>query len=263
MNFEHLEFNIESGVGIIRLNRPNEGNALNLSMTKEFSNAVAHCDENPEIRAVVLTGNGAMFCAGGDLKTLYEMGAKREEYIRVLTHHFHGTLSRLNYMDAPVITAINGTAAGGGFSLALASDLAFASEKAKFTMAYTKAGLAPDGGSSFTLAQMVGLRRAKEIALLNPVFGAQQALDWGLINGIEKDDELFDKTFTIAAELAQGPTKSYGLTKRMIMDGVNASMETQMQAESRAISSRSVSEDGSEGIEAFATKRAPDFKGRD
>ena len=98
---------------------------------------------------------------------------------------------------------------------------------------------------------MVGLRRAKEIALLNPVFDAQQALDWGLINGVEKDEELFDKCFAIAAELAKGPTKSYGLTKRMIMEGVNSTMETQMQAESRAISSRSVSQDGNEGITQY------------
>ncbi len=123
-----------------------------------------------------------MFCVGGDLKAFAAQGERVSIYIKELTQVLHAAISRFSWMDAPVVGAINGTAAGGGFSLALTTDIAVAAESAKFTMAYTKAGLTPDASSSFFLARMVGMRRAKEMALLNPVLSARQALEWGLIN---------------------------------------------------------------------------------
>ena len=210
MPYSVITFEIDDGVGLIRLNRPNDGNALIPEMALELLDAANRCDEDPEVRAVVLTGNGKMFCAGGDLKAFAAQGEKVSRYIKEITHTFHAAISRFNWMDPPVVGAINGTAAGGGFSLALTTDIAIAAESAKFTMAYTKGGLTPDGSSSYFLARMVGLRRAKEMALLNPILSARQAMDWGLVNQVVADDQLLTTALEIAHQLAKGPTRSFG-----------------------------------------------------
>lgn len=261
MSYTFINFEIEKGVGLIRLNRPNEGNALIPELAREMLEAANRCDDDPEIRAVVLTGNGRMFCAGGDLKAFQAQGENIASYTKEITLAFHAAISRFNRMDAPVIGAINGTAAGGGFSLALTTDVAIAAESAKFTMAYTRAGLTPDGSSSYFLARMVGLRRAKEMALLNPVLSARQALEWGLVNQVVADDQLLGTTMEMARQLAKGPTGSYGMTKRLMLAGVTESLESQMEEESRMIASMAGSTDGQEGIAAFIAKRAPVFKG--
>jgi 2-(1,2-epoxy-1,2-dihydrophenyl)acetyl-CoA isomerase len=165
-------------------------------------------------------------------------------------------------MDAPVVGAINGTAAGGGFSLALATDVAIAAESAKFTMAYTKVGLVPDGSSSYFLARIVGLRRAKEMALLNPILSAEQAMKWGLVNRVVPDDQVLATALEIAHKLAKGPTRSFGETKRLILTGATESLESQMERESRIIATIAGSADGREGIAAFVAKRTPEFQGK-
>jgi 2-(1,2-epoxy-1,2-dihydrophenyl)acetyl-CoA isomerase len=144
----------------------------------------------------------------------------------------------------------------------LTTDIAIAAESAKFTMAYTKAGLAPDGSSSYFLARMVGLRRAKEMALLNPVLSARQALDWGLVNSVVPDEQLLPTALEIARQWARGPTRSFGETKRLILSGVSESLESQMERESRTIAAMSGSPDGREGIAAFVAKRPPTFHGK-
>jgi 2-(1,2-epoxy-1,2-dihydrophenyl)acetyl-CoA isomerase len=261
MYYSSILFEIEEGVGLIRLNRPDDGNAMVPAMTDELLDVATRCDQDRAIRAVVLTGNGNMFCVGGDLKAFADQGDEISRYITEITHAFHAVISRFNWMDAPVIGAINGTAAGGGFSLALATDFAIAAESAKFTMAYTKAGLVPDGSSSFFLARVVGLRRAKEIALLNPVLSAAQALEWGLVNRVVPDDQVLPTALEIARNLAKGPTRSYGQTKRLLLSGATESLESQMEREARAISKIGSGSDGREGIAAFVAKRKPKFKG--
>jgi 2-(1,2-epoxy-1,2-dihydrophenyl)acetyl-CoA isomerase len=262
MPYNSLSFEIENGVGLVRLNRPEEGNALSMEMVRELLDVASRCDEGSDVRAVVLTGNGRMFCVGGDMKAFAAQGERVSIYIKELTQILHSAISRLNWMDAPVVVAINGTAAGGGFSLALTADIAIAAESAKFTMAYTKAGLVPDGSSSYFLARMVGLRRAKEMALLNPVLSARQALEWGLINRVVPDDQLLPTALEIARQWAEGPTRSYGETKRLILSGATESLESQMEKESRAIAAMSGSADGREGIAAFVAKRPPTFRER-
>ena len=169
MAYDSLRFEVKEGVGLILLNRPDDGNAITLEMARELLEVAGLCDEDPEVRAVVLTGTGPMFCAGGDLKVFAARGDRVSLYMKEVTQAFHAAISRFNWMDPPVVSAINGTAAGGGLSLALTTDLALAAASAKFTLAYTKAGLVPDGGSTYFLARLVGLRRAKELVLLNPV----------------------------------------------------------------------------------------------
>jgi 2-(1,2-epoxy-1,2-dihydrophenyl)acetyl-CoA isomerase len=262
MSYEFLRFEVKDGVGLIRLNRPDDGNALTLEMAGELLEVALRCDEDPGVRAVVLTGSGKMFCAGGDLNAFAAQGERVSAYMKEVTQVFHAAISRFNWMDAPVIGAINGTAAGGGLSLALATDIAIAAESAKFTMAYTRVGLAPDGGSTYFLARLVGLRRAKEMVLLNSVLSAKQALDWGLINQVVADDLVLPTALDLARQLAQGPTRSLGEAKRLILSGSTESLESQMEKESRAIAALVGSADGQEGIAAFLGKRTPEFSGK-
>ena len=262
MSYDSLVYEVKDGVGLIRLNRPDEGNLITLEMTNELLDVALRCDEDPQVRAVVLTGSGKMFCAGGDLKTFAAQGDRVSCYLKKVTQVFHAAISRFNWMDAPVVGAINGTAAGGGFSLALTTDIAIAAESAKFTMAYTKIGLAPDGSSSYFLARLVGLRRAKEMALLNPVLSARQALEWGLINQVVADDQVLPAALEIAQKLAQGPTLALGETKRLILTGATESLESQMEKESRAVASMAGQADGREGVAAFLNKRIPKFTGQ-
>ena len=262
MSDDSLVFEIKDGVGLIRLNRPDDGNVITLEMANEMLDVAIRCDEDPEVRAVVLTGSGKMFCAGGDLKAFAAQGQRVSGYLKKVTQAFHGVISRFNWMDAPVVGAINGTAAGGGFSLALTTDIAIAAESAKFTMAYTKVGLAPDGSSSYFLARLVGLRRAKEMALLNPVLSAKQALEWGLINRVVADDQVLPAALEIASHLAKGPTRAFGEAKRLILSGATESLESQMEKESRAISALAGKADGREGVAAFIGKRIPKFTGQ-
>jgi 2-(1,2-epoxy-1,2-dihydrophenyl)acetyl-CoA isomerase len=262
MAYTSVLFEIENGVGLMRLNRPEDGNAITLEMAREILHVCARCDEDPEVRSVVLTGSGKMFCVGGDLRAFAAQGERVSRYMKEITQTLHAAISRLNWMDAPVVGAINGTAAGGGFSLALTTDIAIAAESAQFTMAYTKAGLVPDASSSYFLARMVGLRRAKEMALLNPVLSARQALEWGLINSVVPDDQVLPTALEIARQWAKGPTRSLAETKRLILSGATESLESQMERESRAIAAMSGSADGREGIAAFVAKRPPQFEGK-
>jgi 2-(1,2-epoxy-1,2-dihydrophenyl)acetyl-CoA isomerase len=202
-----------------------------------------------------------MFCVE-DLKAFAAQGERVSIYIKELTQILHAAISRFNWMDAPVVGAINGTAAGGGFSLALTTDIAIAAESAKFTMAYTNAGLTPDASSSYFLARMVGLRRAKEMALLNPVLSARQALEWGLINQVVADDQVLPAALEIAYHLAKGPTLALGEAKRLILSGATESLESQMEKESRAVAAMAGKIDGREGVAAFIGKRIPKFTGQ-
>jgi 2-(1,2-epoxy-1,2-dihydrophenyl)acetyl-CoA isomerase len=262
MSYNSLVFEVKDGVGLIRLNRPDDGNAITLETVNELLDVALRCDEDPEVRAVVLTGSGKMFCVGGDLKAFAAQGDRVPFYLKKVTQAFHTVISRFNWMDAPVIGAINGTAAGGGFSLALTTDIAVAAESAKFTMGYTKIGLAPDGSSSYFLARLVGLRRAKEMALLNPVLSARQALEWGLINQVVADDQVLPAALEIAYHLAKGPTLALGEAKRLILSGATESLESQMEKESRAIAAMAGKVDGREGVAAFIGKRKPKFTGQ-
>ncbi|MEZ0123589.1 MAG: enoyl-CoA hydratase/isomerase family protein [Candidatus Reddybacter sp.] len=257
---KHMTLEIADGVGLITLNRPDEGNPVVHGMVEELLDKAIICDEDPAIRAVVLTGKGRMFCVGGGLKNFAEQGDNITRHLKLVTQLFHGAISKFNRMAPPVIAAINGTAAGGGLSLALTTDLAISAESAKFTMAYTNAGLAPDGSSSFYLAKMIGMRRAKEMALLNTVLSAEQALDWGLINKVVPDDELMTSAMAMARKLAQGSMTAYGETKKLMLAGATESLESQMELEGRAISSLAGSRDGREGVGAFIDKRQPEFK---
>jgi 2-(1,2-epoxy-1,2-dihydrophenyl)acetyl-CoA isomerase len=258
---EHVLFEVADGVATVTLNRPAQFNALNLQMAQELHQVAIACGEDPSIRVVVLTGAGKAFFAGGDLSSFAEAGEGRGALIRQMTAHFHAAISRFNSIDPPVIAAVNGVAAGAGFSMMLACDLVVATKSAKFTMAYTRAGLSPDGGSTYFLARIVGLRRAQELALTNRTLTADEALDWGLLTRVVDDADFGDSVGALAKEMAAGPTRSFGAAKRLIRRGFDETLETQMEFETGEIASASLRPDGREGVDAFLSKRAASFTG--
>jgi 2-(1,2-epoxy-1,2-dihydrophenyl)acetyl-CoA isomerase len=214
------------------------------------------------VRAVVLAGAGRMFCAGGDLKAFSTKGEGLPHYLKEVTTYLHAAVSRLTRMDAPVIAAVHGSAAGAGMSLACAADLVLAAEGAKFTMAYTRAGLTPDGSSTYFLARIVGLRRALELSLTNRVLSAAQALALGIVTRVVAEADLLEEARTLAATFAAGPTRAFGATKRLLHAGWTGTLETQMELETRAIADVARGPDAREGIAAFAEKRPAKFVGR-
>jgi 2-(1,2-epoxy-1,2-dihydrophenyl)acetyl-CoA isomerase len=261
MEFETLLVEIADGVAEITLNRPEAANALDPLMSRELSDLAIELDTNPEVRAVLFTGSGPMFCAGGDLK-----GMADEDNISAALLHMAGDLhmglSRFARMSAPVIGAINGTAAGAGFSLALAMDMAIAADNAVFTMAYTRAGLSPDGSSTYFAPRRLGDRRARELMLTNRVLNAQEALEWGVVNQVVAADELMTAARKLAKQLASGPTQAFGAVKTLLNQSYDNGLEAQLELESRSIARLGRGEDGQEGIAAFVAKRKPEFKGQ-
>ena len=161
--FETIILEQYERIAKITLNRPDTANGINLPLAQELLQAAIHCDEDPSVRTVLITGNGKLFCAGGDLKSFAACGDSISAVLKELTTHLHAAISCFARMDAPVIIAVNGIAAGAGFSLAVSGDLVLAAESAKFTMAYTAAGLSPDGSSSYYLPRLIGLRKTQEL----------------------------------------------------------------------------------------------------
>ena len=261
MEFETILFDVADGVAIVTFNRPDAANAMNLRLMQELMEVSIRCDEDPAIRAVVVTGSGRFFSAGGDLSAFdaaEDMGA----LLKQMTVYFHAAVSRFSRMDAPLISAVNGVAAGAGFSFALASDLVVAGESAMFTSAYTAAALTPDGSSTYFLPRLVGVRRAMELMLTNRRLSATEAVEWGIANRVVPDDELMDAVGELAAGLAAGATVAFGRVKDMLHSSLSGTLETQMEMESRAIADMSRTHDGVEGVSAFLAKRKPEFEGR-
>ena len=259
MEFETLRLDIDDGVARITFNRPDAANAINLDLARDLWRAALHCDENREVRAVILTGRGRVFCGGGDLRMFAEKGDQLPHYAKEVTNYLHTAISLLTRMDAPVVAAVNGGAGGAGMSLVCACDLVLAADNAKFTMSYTRVGLSPDGSSTYFLSRHVGLRRALELALTNRVLTAQEALDWGIINQMVPADQLLGEAEKLAASLSNGPTRVFGRTKRLLQAGLYQSLETQMELEARAIADAAREPAAREGITAFLEKRTPNF----
>jgi 2-(1,2-epoxy-1,2-dihydrophenyl)acetyl-CoA isomerase len=263
MPYERIRFEVADGVATLTLDRPDAANAMDERVMSELLDAAIACDEDPSVRAVVLTASGDQaFCAGGDLARFSEMGDALPARLKKMTTDLHGAVSRLARMDAPVVTAVNGVAAGGGFSLAVAGDLVLAAASARFTLAYTRAGLTPDGSSTWVLPRLIGLRRAQELMLTNRVLTASEALDWGLVTRVVPDEDLQAEARKLALELAAGPTRAYGSVKRLLLLSEGNALEAQMEHEARAISDAARSDDGREGIAAFLAKRRASFEGR-
>ncbi len=262
MKSGELLYAVRDQVATISMNRPDRYNALNVRMAEELLNVILACEEDREIRALVLTGAGRAFCAGGDVKEFVEHIDTLPLYVKRLTTPLHGAISRMNRMPKPVIAAVNGVAAGAGMSLAIACDLAIAAESARFTMAYSKIGATPDGSSSYFLPRLVGLRRALELTYTNRVLTAREAEAWGLVNRVVPDAEFQPTVRDLASTLAAGPTLALGRAKRLFLMSQHESLETQMENETELIALSCRSADFREGTQAFVEKRSPLFGGR-
>lgn len=260
--FNTLKFAIADGVASITLNRPDAANGLNMQMGKELMMAAIECSENPKVRCVLLSAEGKMFSAGGDLKSFAGLGEELPKTIKELTAYLHSAISRFSRMDAPLIVAVNGMAAGAGMSMAVCGDLILAASSAKFTMAYTAAGLSPDGSASFFLPRLIGMRKTQELMLTNRRLSAQEALDWGLVTQVCEDDNLQSEAQALAKKIATGPTMAFGTVKKLLLSSFDHSLETQMELEAQGISAMTRCADGKEGIAAFSEKRAAVFTGK-
>ncbi|MDX1605775.1 MAG: enoyl-CoA hydratase-related protein [Candidatus Competibacterales bacterium] len=262
MHYQTLLFEIEEGVARITLDRPEAANAVNLTVARELLDAALRCQREPAVRAVLLTGQGRLFCAGGDLRDFAAAGDGVGALLEEITTYLHAAVARFVRLDAPLVVAVNGTAGGGGMSLVMAADLVLAAESARFTMAYTAAGLTPDAGTSFFLPRLVGWRRAQELIFTNRRLSAAEALDWGLVTRVVPDEQLADEALAQARCLAAGPSAAYGAAKRLLARSAGNSLEAQLELEARAIATAAASADGREGVRAFLDKRSPRFSGR-
>jgi 2-(1,2-epoxy-1,2-dihydrophenyl)acetyl-CoA isomerase len=260
MEYTTIGFEIRAGVAHITLNRPAAANSINLTLAQELFDAVLHCDEEPAIRAVLLTATGNIFCAGGDLKSFHlHQGPALAIHLKQVTAFFHAAISRLTHMDAPVVAAIQGSAAGAGLSLICACDMPMAAQSTRFTMAYTRAGLTPDGSISYFLPRLVGARRALDLALTNRALSAKEACEWGIVSRVVADGELPEAAQALARQLANGPKHAFGVTKRLMLGSFSQTLESQMEHEARAIAQAIGGAESREGIAAFLEKRQPDF----
>jgi 2-(1,2-epoxy-1,2-dihydrophenyl)acetyl-CoA isomerase len=253
-----VQVETRGAVALVTLNRPDSGNALNLQMAMDLLAASMTCARNTQVRAVVLGGAGRHFCFGGDLRAMASRDTAGDDYVRELTTYLHAAISNFVRMDAPVIAAVNGTAAGAGVGLVAMADLALCARSSKFNLAYTNAGLTPDAGTSFLLPRTLGLKRTMELLLLNRTLAAAEALAWGLVNEVVSDEQLPARAVEIAEQLAQGASGAYGATKRLIAHSLGA-FESQMVLESETIAAHAVGAEGTEGISAFLEKRKPRF----
>lgn len=249
---------LRDGVALVTLNRPEAANAIDMAVGRELLEAALRIETDPAARAVVVTGAGRNFCFGGDLQGMAREGASVGGYLNELTTHIHAAIGCFTRMKAPVIAAVNGTAAGGGVGLVCMADLAIAGRGSRFSLAYTGVALAPDCSTSYLLPRIVGRRRALELFLTNRALSADEALAWGLVNQVVDDGEVLTQALALAARLAAGPTESYGAVKRL-MDASDPGLESQMALEGRTIAAQALHAQGQEGVAAFLAKRKANY----
>jgi len=257
-SYTSILFEVRDAVATIALNRPEAANSLNSVISAELMDAFIRCEEDTEVRAVVVTGTGRFFCAGADLKGFYSQSSELKSRVSL----FHALIGRIVRARLPVVAAVNGAAAGAGMGLACACDLVVAAESAKFTMAYTKIGLSPDGATTYFLPRLLGIRRAIELAYLNRALDGREAVEWGIATKVVGDDRLAEEAHKLAAQLASGPTRAYAAAKRLMHSGWLTPFETQVELELRSISEMATTQDAREAIAAFGAKRPPVFQGR-
>lgn len=258
-----VTYEVSDHVARLTLNRPQSLNALNLAMIEDLRLATARAEVDPAVRALLITGAGEHFMAGGDLKWFREQLAlppqERQPLFERTISDVHQTTLQLRRCGKPVVAAVRGAVAGFGLSLMLAADLALAAEDAYFTLAYSNIALSPDGGATWSLPRAVGMKRAMEIALLGDRFDAAQALAWGLVNRVVSGDDLLPQAEKLARRLAAGPAEALASTKQLLNASLNNGLAEQLHAEQRAFAACGVNADFGEGLAAFFEKRRPCF----
>ena len=249
-------------VAVVRMNRPDRMNAYDFEMGKELLEGVLALAGDPRVRCIVLTGTGKAFCAGGDVTMMGTFTDGAEARFLELTVRLHAFIASLRRCPKPVISAVNGVAAGAGFSFALAGDIAVAARSARFTLAYQNIGLSPDGGASYFLARTLGTQRAMELTLTGRTLSAEEAAAWGLIQKVFPDETFEAEVAALAASIATGPTLAYAKAKELYNRALCQPLEAHMEDERQRIAASSATSDFRDGIRAFLEKRKPYFRGK-
>ena len=260
MDFETILYDVDHNVATITLNRPDSLNAFNDKMIGETTDAFKTAGRDSEVRCVVITGSGRGFSSGQDLKDIQG----RPETLSVGDHLRHGynkLISRMVSLEKPIIGSINGVAAGAGCSVALATDIRIASDKASFLQAFSRVGLVPDSGSTWFLPHLIGYARAYQMAITAEKVPAETALAWGLVNEVVPHDQLGEITAAWAEKLASGPTRAYGLTKRAMRRAMLSSLDEALEYEALLQDVAIETGDHKEGVAAFMEKRQPVYSG--
>ena len=269
MPYQTIEFTQDGKLSIIKLNRPNQLNALNEPLLKELTTLIKELAADQSVGGILLTGNGRGFCAGADLgevnmdKDPLKMAAQGEASYQSMIQYFNPIIQAIHDMEKPVIAAVNGVAAGYGVSLALVCDMVFAAESASFIQVFVpQLGIVPDGGATWLLPRLVTNARAKGMILTGKKIKAQQAEDWGMIWQCLPDETLYDTAFKMAHQLAHGPTLGIGSVKLALNHSDSSTLEKQLRLEAYLQKNCCGSEDFAEGALAFAQKRKPNFSGK-
>lgn len=261
MDFNKVKVDVENGVAIVTLNHPEVMNAISLDVLEGLGEAMDFVEDKANgVRCVVLTGAGKGFCAGANLQGRNTGDGKRGAG-SVLESHYHPLLRRMRRLHCPMLTAVNGAAAGAGMSLALMGDLVLAGKSAYFLQAFRRIGLVPDAGSTYILPRKIGVARAMELSLLGEKLPAETALQWGLINRVYDDAALMTEAKKMATELASGPTVSLGLIRNLYWESPENTFEEQLDLEFRTQRVAGSTADFKEGVTAFLEKRPAKFKG--
>ncbi|MCL4426704.1 MAG: enoyl-CoA hydratase-related protein [Firmicutes bacterium] len=256
---ETIRVRLDGQIATVLLNRPEAFNAFDLEMIERLANHLMALAVDDTVRGIVISGEGKGFCAGGDLKWAVGYPQGPAAAFHVLAARLHQAVLEIRRMAKPVIAAVNGIAAGAGFSLALACDFRLMTRSAVLRQAYTSNGLCIDGGGTFILPRLVGLARALEIVAFDPPISSEQALTWGLVTRVIEDGRALEEAVKMAGELASRSLNSFGWSKQLLTDSFNTAFETHLERERTGLSGCAAHPDGQEGLAAFVEKRKPVF----
>jgi 2-(1,2-epoxy-1,2-dihydrophenyl)acetyl-CoA isomerase len=243
----------------VTLNRPDAYNALNLELMARLAEALSLAATDASILGVMITGKGKAFCSGGDLKWISQQKEAAGSVLHRLAPQFHLSILEIRRMEKPVVAAINGITAGGGFSLALACDFRVMGQSATLRQAYTSSGLSIDGGGSFALPRLVGLARAMQIMAFDEPISSSEALEWGLVTKVVPDSEVVSESVAMLTRLTRSSLHSFAWSKKLMLHSFDTPLETQLELERQGIRDCAAHPDGQEGIKAFVEKRKPSF----
>ena len=252
---------IENQVAYITLNRPDVFNSFNREMALSLQSILDDCEHNNGVRSIVITGNGKAFCAGQDLKEVTSPELN-PGFKKILEEHYNPIITRIRAINKPIIAAVNGVAAGAGANIALSCDLVVASNKASFIQAFSKIGLIPDSGGSFFLPRLIGFQKATALMMLGDKVTAEEAEELGMIFKVISSESFNEEVEKLAVKLANMPTKALGLIKELLSKSMTNTLDQQLELEGKLQIEAALSEDYTEGVNAFMEKRKPIFKGK-